>query len=108
MPGAAATRPLTTSLVNFSTFEDYTALSGPHSGYNATARATDQMFGAFEGTTKGRMNPDGTPHLTFEGRFRFIGGTGEYSGMTGSGTYTGTGTATGVFYQFQGEHDIPK
>jgi hypothetical protein len=92
------------ALVNFYTYEDYTGLSGPHRGYNATARQDDQMFASFEGTTDGRLNPDGSPNATFQGKFRFIGGTGKFKGLAGSGTYTGTLTSAGVSYQFQGEY----
>lgn len=44
-----------------------------------------------------------------EGTWSYIGGTGNFRGLKGKGTYKGTGNADGsVTYQIEGEYQLPK
>jgi hypothetical protein len=91
------------SLVDFS---DYVAGSGPHRGYRTVIFPSgDQAFAAYEGMTKGVVKPAG-PEGTFQGKWRYVGGTGKFKGITGGGTYTGEFTPTSLTYQYQGDYEI--
>ena len=45
-------------------------------------------------------------HTTFEGTWKFTGGTGMFSGASGSGTYSGRITAEGLTYEWEGDYEL--
>jgi hypothetical protein len=70
--------------------QDLTGGSGPFRGYQTiTCTSGDKIFSAFEGTTKAVSKPNGPPEVTFEGRFRWYGGTGQYVTRSCEGTFRG-------------------
>jgi hypothetical protein len=72
---------------------DLFAGSGPQRGYFVNEHADgDRDVGTFEGkiTTVGGL-------VTLEGNWKYTGGTGKFSGITGSGTYNGRATSPGEF-----------
>ncbi len=86
-------------------FADMTAGTGPQSGYHAiTHPGGDQTFTAYQGMGKRTTNADGSWVSNFDGKFRFVGGTGKFKGITGGGLYTGKGTPTSVEYEFTAEY----
>ena len=86
---------------------DYTAGNGPHFGYRQTTHPNgDLSFMAYEGKTTTVVNEDGSMNTTFEGTWRFIGGTGQFEGVQGSGTYRGQVTEAGPTYEFEGEYEL--
>ncbi len=88
---------------------DLVAGNGANRGYRAvTAADGDKTFAGYEGTTKTAMKAGGPPDVTFEGKWWFIGGTGKFSGLTGSGTYRGQLTPAGVTYEYEGQYEIRK
>ena len=68
---------------------DLFAGSGPQRGYFVNEHADgDRDLGTFEGkitTVAGQV--------TLEGNWKYTGGTGKFSGITGSGTYKGRATS---------------
>jgi hypothetical protein len=85
---------------------DYTAGSGEHWGHRkATHPDGDVAFGIYEGTTVTTIDSKGR-HTTFKGTWTFTGGTGKFSGASGSGTYSGRITAEGLTYEWEGEYEL--
>ena len=90
------------SIINIS---DLVAGSGQHRGYRTvTSPNGDQAFAAYEGTTQAVAK--GGAEGTFQGKWRYTGGTGRFKGVTGGGTYTGEFTPTSLTYQYQGEYQL--
>jgi hypothetical protein len=64
--------------------------TGTHKGYYFfTHKNGDQTYGDFEGRQKTVANQDGSWVSTWEGTYRYLGGTGKYRSIKGSGTYEG-------------------
>src|SRR5262249_16961108 len=59
--------------------------------FTITAPSGDQIFGTFTGTA---VEPPQFNSATFNGPFEFTGGTGQFLGVTGGGTFTGQETDT--------------
>ena len=55
------------------------------------------------GETKRVAEP---PEVTFQGEWRYTGGTGRFKGITGNGTYKGELTAAGLTYEYQGAYEV--
>ena len=86
---------------------DYTAGSGEHWGHRKVTHPNgDLAFGGYEGATTTVIDSEGTPHTTFEGTWKFTGGTGMFSGASGSGTYSGRITAEGLTYEWEGDYEL--
>lgn len=49
----------------------------------------EQTYGTCEGTHKTVAKEDGSWLATWEGKFRYVGGTGKYKNIKGTGTYKG-------------------
>ena len=60
----------------------------------------------YEGTTTTTMEGDGPPPTTFEGTWRFTGGTGKFKNLSGSGTCKGMVTEEGLSYAWEGEYGL--
>jgi hypothetical protein len=89
-------------------FADYSGMTGANRGHEFVDHpGGDRTFDAFEGVSHGVMKPDGTWEATFEGTWRFTGGTGRYAGITGGGTFRGTRTASWADYQWECEYEVP-
>jgi hypothetical protein len=86
---------------------DYVAGSGPHRGYFAISHPNgDKTFTSYEGTATATPEPSGPPKVTFEGKWRYTGGTGKFEGITGGRTYKGGLTSTGPAYEFEGQYTL--
>jgi hypothetical protein len=48
----------------------------------------DKTFLSYEGTTN-TASSGASPEVTFQGTWRYTGGTGKFAGITGNGTYKG-------------------
>jgi hypothetical protein len=73
---------------------DYTDGSGPHRGYFLdTHEDGSQTYGTYEGAQKTVANADGSWESTWEGKYRYVGGTGKYKNIKGAGTYRGKATS---------------
>jgi hypothetical protein len=69
--------------------------SGRHTGYFIDTHADgSQCYGDFEGSTKTTANADGSWSATWEGTYRFLGGSGICKGLRGSGKYKGGASST--------------
>lgn len=82
---------------------DLNAGSGPQRGYFVNEHAEgDRDFGTFEG----KIVTSGT-QVTIEGSWKFTGGSGKYTGLTGSGTYKGRLTSpTEVENHWEGTYQL--
>lgn len=69
---------------------DSTGGSGPHRGtYIDTHEDGSNTWGTYEGTQKTVVNADGSWESTWEGKYRYSGGTGKFKNIKGNGTYKG-------------------
>jgi len=88
---------------------DYVTGSGPHHGYFSIRHPSgDSTFTSYEGAGKAVPKPGGPPDVTFEGKWQFTGGTGQFEGITGGGTYKGGVTTGGPTYQFEGQYTLKR
>ena len=88
---------------------DYTAGNGMHRGWETGLHDNgDKLFFVYDGVTKTVLKTDRAPDITFEGRWRYTGGTGRFAGITGEGTYKGQVGPAGVAWQWSGEYEIKK
>ena len=64
--------------------------SGTQSGYYVdTHEDGTQTYGTFEGTIETIAKPDGSWKSHWEGKYKYIGGTGKFKNIKGNGEYTG-------------------
>ena len=77
---------------------NYVGGSGPQWGtYVDVHEDGSQTFGRYEGSQKTISNADGSWTATWEGTYKYTGGTGKYKNIKGSGTYKGKATSAGDF-----------
>lgn len=71
-------------------FSDFVNWSGPHWGYFVINMENgDRIYGRGGGNSRTTFLPDGSTKGTYSGMFTFVGGTGKFRGMRGTGLYTG-------------------
>ena len=64
--------------------------SGPHRGHFIdTHEDGSHTYGVFDGMTQTVVNADGSWSATWQGNYKYVGGSGKYKGIKGSGTYKG-------------------
>jgi hypothetical protein len=64
--------------------------SGSHKGYYTLVHKDgEQTYGTFEGAHKTVAKEDGSWLTTWDGKYRYLGGTGKYKNIKGTGTYKG-------------------
>ena len=74
---------------------NYMAGSGPQRGtYIYKHEDGTQTYGSYEGTAKTVVNADRSWVMTWEGTYRYLGGTGKYKNIKGTGTYKGRASST--------------
>jgi hypothetical protein len=74
--------------------------SGSHKGYYIEIHpGGEQTYGTFEGTHKTVVKDDGSWTSTWQGTYRYVGGTGKYKQIKGGGTYTGRASPQEPFYE---------
>lgn len=95
--------------VNTLNFSDYIiGGTGVQQGYRIAAHTSgDQTFSAYEGTTQIERGEDGKARYSFSGKWWYTGGTGQFKGITGGGTYKGRLTPEGVVYEWEGSYELP-
>lgn len=72
--------------------------SGPHRGmWIDTHEDGAQTFGTYEGTQKTVVNSDGSWEATWEGTYKYTGGSGKFKNAKGGGTYKGKASSAGDF-----------
>jgi len=90
-------------------FVDYTKGNGSHQTYVKMSANDDAVFAKCEGRTTTVLSDDGTSVTTFEGTFTYVGGTGQFENIHGSGTYKGKYIATHIYVaMWDGEYYIKK
>ncbi len=78
--------------------------TGTHRGYfRRLFKNGDTGYGPYEGTHKTTVKEDGSRETTWEGTYKFTGGTGKFKNVKGGGTYRGKATAQGASTEFEGE-----
>lgn len=74
--------------------------NGTHRGYfTYFLVGGDQTYGSFEGTHKTVAKDDGSWVSTYEGKVRYLGGTGKYKNLKGTGTYKGKFGSSEPFHE---------
>jgi hypothetical protein len=85
-------------------YGDSVAGTGTHRGYTRRLyKNGDTTYGSFEGAHKTTKKEDGSSETTWEGTWKFTGGTGKFKDVKGGGTYRGKATAEGAATEFEGE-----
>lgn len=79
-------------VTNYS-FSDLIKGSGPQQGYNILVSDDGSIFVKYEGKIKTTLSSEGTEIMTFEGKYTYAGGTGQYENIQGKGTYEGRFTS---------------
>lgn len=83
---------------------DYVDGSGKHRGTFVDFHEDgSQTYGTFEGTQKTVANADGSWVATWEGKYRYAGGSQTYKNVKGGGTYKGKATSTGDYTEDEEE-----
>jgi hypothetical protein len=79
---------------------DQTDGTGSHRGYYIEIHpGGEQTYGTFDGTHKTVAKDDGSWSSTWEGTYRYVGGTGKYKNIKGGGTYRGRASPKEPFYE---------
>lgn len=74
--------------------------TGSHKGYYVLVHeGGEQAYGTFEGKHKTVTKDDGSWASTWEGTYRYVGGSGKYKNIKGSGTYKGRASPKEPFYE---------
>jgi hypothetical protein len=77
---------------------NYVGGTGPHRGtFVDTHEDGSHTMGNYDGAQKTVSNPDGSWVSTWEGKYRYTGGSGKYKNIKGEGTYKGRATSTGEY-----------
>ena len=64
--------------------------TGTHKGYYTyVLKGGEQTYGTFEGSHKTVAKEDGSWLTTWDGTYKYLGGTGKYKNIKGTGTYKG-------------------
>jgi hypothetical protein len=84
---------------------DEVAGTGTHKGYYRRLHKNGDIdYGPFEGTHKTTVKEDGSfLEATWEGTWKFNGGTGKFKNVKGGGTYRGKATPEGASEDWEGE-----
>ena len=84
---------------------DEVAGTGTHRGYYVRRHKNGDIdYGPYEGTHKSTFKEDGSwEGATFEGTWKFNGGTGRFKNVKGGGTYRGKATPEGASEDWEGE-----
>jgi hypothetical protein len=59
----------------------------------------EQTYGSFEGTYKTTANADGSWETTWQGTYKYLGGTGKYKNIKGGGNYKGRISSSAPFHE---------
>lgn len=79
---------------------DQTDATGSHRGYYIELhKGGEQTYGSFDGRHKTVVKDDGSWASTWEGTYRYVGGTGKYKNIKGGGTYKGRASPKEPFYE---------
>jgi hypothetical protein len=88
---------------------DLTQGNGPHRGYITEASGADTTVTSYQGKVSTTLGPDRKPITRFEGTWSKLKGTGQYEGVTGSGSYKGRMTSpTEYTVEWSGEISTPR
>ncbi|MCP4580610.1 MAG: hypothetical protein GY839_03275 [candidate division Zixibacteria bacterium] len=94
------------SIINYS-LDDLVNGSGSGHGYIKVMKENDGMISKWEHKVVTTMTDEGTPSTAFEGTFKYTGGMGKYSNITGGGTYKGMFVSkTEYVVEWQGEYSL--
>jgi hypothetical protein len=80
MDGAQLTNMSTTDLIKG---------TGTHQGYARITKGEDSILAKWNGNITTILSEEGLPHISFEGTYSWISGTGQYENIQGVGTYKG-------------------
>ena len=85
---------------------DYMNGSGPHRGSFVDSHEDGSTtYGTYEGSQTTVAKADGSWVTTWEGKYRYSGGTGKFKKVKGTGTYKGKATSTGE-YSEEGKESV--
>jgi hypothetical protein len=88
---------------------DLVAGNGPQQGYILEVEDGDTAYVRWSGRVTTTLPAGKAPVTTFEGQWTKTGGSGAFSGITGTGTYAGRFTSpTQYTTEWKGEIDTPK
>ncbi|MBN1634257.1 MAG: hypothetical protein JW917_08850 [Ignavibacteria bacterium] len=74
-------------------FSDMIKGNGPQQGYNIFVTDDGSFCVKYEGKVKTTFSSEEMEMTTFEGKYTYTGGTGQYENIQGKGTYAGSFTS---------------
>lgn len=88
---------------------DLTQGNGPQQGYITEIQGADTSVTRYQGKVVTTLGPDQKPITRFEGTWSKLEGTGQYEGVTGTGSYKGRMTSpTEYTVEWSGEISTPR
>lgn len=82
--------------------------TGPQSGFATFSKAGSAVVAAWHGRVTTVMSKEGQPRTSFRGTWRYIKGTGTFTGVRGQGTYSGHFTSkTAYVVDWKGSYTLP-
>lgn len=88
-------------------FADMIKGNGPQQGYLKLVTDDGSVFVKYEGNLKTVISSEGKEITTFEGKYTYTGGTGNYENIMGKGTYEGSFTSDKEYtVNWQGKYHI--
>ena len=79
---------------------DFVGGTGPHRGSFVDVHEDgNQTFGTYEGSQRTSTNSDGSWKATWEGTYKYTGGTGKFKNIKGHGTYKGSVSSNTEFLE---------
>jgi hypothetical protein len=105
---SGATKFLDGAQMVTTSFSDLVNGNGPHQGYSVVTQDGNSIFTEWRGSVTTAPG-EKEPLISFEGTFRWTGGTGEYAKIMGSGTYKGHFTSKTTYtVDWTGEYSLAK
>lgn len=99
-----------TTWLSISNFDGVMPKGGSFQGWSITTYANgDKIFGKFQGKMEGKRGPDGKPMMLMQGTWKFVSGTGKWSGVQGAGMFKGRYLGRNIYtYDLDGEYTLKK
>jgi len=90
-------------------FSDLIMGNGPDQGYLTMVLGADTVYDSWNGKVAVRETTEGKNVITVSGTFTWTGGTGQYAGISGTGTYKGVIMSPDQYVvEWNGIYTLPK
>jgi hypothetical protein len=81
--------------------------NGPHTGYYTMTKGADSTTALWKGQVTTILAEDGSPRTSFKGTWEYVSGAGKYTGIKGTGNYSGHFTSKTTYnVDWNGEYSV--